>query len=101
MIDEAPVFVIVSVWDTLFPSSTLPKPRLVGLAPRAPAGAPVPDNGMVSVGFDALDVTVTFPLAAPVAVGLNATLKVALCPAVSVTGTETPLTLKLVPLAAI
>jgi len=60
---------------------------------------PVPDNGTASVGFDAFEVIVTFPLTAPADVGLNETLKVALRPAASVTGVAIPLKLNPVPLA--
>jgi hypothetical protein len=78
----------------------LPKLRLVGFDPSAPPARPVPDRGIVSVGFDPFDVTVTFPLALPADAGVNFTLKVATCPGVRVTGGEMPLALKPVPLAA-
>ena len=78
---------------------TLPKARLVGFDPSAPAATPVPVNGMSSVGFDAVEVIVISPLTAPAAVGVNSTLKLALCPAASVTGVPIPLTLKPGPLA--
>jgi hypothetical protein len=94
-----PVFVTVSDKVLLFPTCTLPKPRLVGFDPSAPAAVPVPDNGIVSVGFDPFEVMVTLPLAAPVDVGEKATLKVALWPVASVTGTVIPLRLNPVPLA--
>jgi len=79
---------------------TLPKLRLAGLAPSVPGVTPVPDNGMVSVGFDALDVMVALPMALPADDGANETLKVALCPAVSVTGVVIPLKLNPEPLTA-
>ena len=82
----------------MLPTVTLPKLRLVGFDPRVPAVTPVPDNASVSVGLDALDVMVTAPLAAPAPDGANFTLKVALCPAVSVTGAVMPLRLNPVPL---
>ena len=94
------MFVTVSESVCLFDTCTLPKLRLVGLELSAPGANPVPDNGMVNVGFEAFDVIVTLPLAAPADVGLNATLKVALWPAVSVTGVAIPLKLNPVPLAA-
>lgn len=97
-----PVFVTVSDKLDVVDTATLPKLRLVGFDPSAPADAvPVPESEIVSVGFEALDVTVTLPLAAPADVGLNETLKVVLWPAVKVIGVEAPLTLNPVPLAAI
>jgi hypothetical protein len=77
---------------------TLPKLRLVGFDPTAPSAIPVPDNGTVRVGFEAFDVTVRLPLALPADCGVKTTVKVALCPAVSVTGVVIPLRLYPVPL---
>ena len=82
----------------MFPTLMLPKLRLVGFDPSAPGVTAVPDNGMVRVGFEAFYVTVKLPLALPADCGANATVKVALCPAVSVTGAVIPLRLKPVPL---
>ena len=96
-----PVLVTVSESDLLLPTVTPPKLRLAGLAPSAPGVTPVPDRGMVSVGLEALDVMVTLPLALPADDGANETVKVELCPAVSVTGVVMPLTLNPDPLAAI
>jgi hypothetical protein len=76
----------------------LPKLRLLGLDPRAPGATPVPDNGMVRVGLEASEVIVIVPLTLPAAAGVNVALKVALCPAVSVTGAVIPLRLNPVPL---
>ena len=90
--------VTVSDKDCLFPTVTLLKLRLVGLAPNVPGATPVPDNGIVSVGFEALDVMVRLPLALPGDDGAKETLKVALCPAVSVTGVVIPLKLNPEPL---
>ena len=94
------MLVTVSDKDCLFPTVTVPKLRLVGLAPRVPGVTPVPDNGMVRVGFEALDVMVRLPLAPPADDGVNETLKVALCPAVRVTGAVIPLKLNPEPLIA-
>ena len=66
---------------------------LLGLAPRPPGEVPVPDRGMVRVGFEALDVMVTLPLLLPAEDGLNKTVKFALCPAARVRGAVIPLTL--------
>lgn len=76
---------------------TLPKLSEPGFDPNVPGVVPVPDKGIVRVGFDALEVTVMLPAAAPLAVGVNATLKVALCPALSVTGAVIPLIVNPVP----
>ncbi len=81
---------MVSERDCLFPTVTLPKLRLVGLAPSVPGVTPLPDKGIVRLGFDALDVRVRLPLELPDDDGVNDTLKVALCPAVSVTGVVIP-----------
>ncbi len=94
------MLVTVSDRDLLFPTVTLPKLRLVGLAPSVPGVTPLPDKGMVRLGFDALDVRVRLPLALPPDDGVNETLKVALCPAVSVTGVVMPLKLNPEPLIA-
>jgi len=95
-----PVLVTVSERDLLLPTVTLPKLRLAGLAPSVPGATPVPDRGMVNVGFEALDVRVRFPLAPPADDGVNETVKVALWPAVKVTGVVIPLKLNPEPLTA-
>ena len=94
------MFVTVSDRDCLFPMVTLPKLRDVGSAPSVPGATPVPDRGMVRVGFEALEVIVRFPLALPADDGANETLKVALCPAVRVTGVVIPLKLNPDPVIA-
>jgi hypothetical protein len=95
---EPPVLVTVSDRDLLLPTLTLLKPRLVGFDPNAPGATPVPDSGMVTVGLDAFEVIVTLPLRLPVDAGVSVTVKVAVWPAVSVTGAAIPLRLKPVPL---
>src|SRR5215469_7109006 len=97
---DPPVLVTVSDRDLLLPRVMLPKLRLVGFGPSAPAVTPVPVRGMVRVGLEALEVTVTVPVALPAAVGVNVTLKVALWPAASVAGAVMPLMVKPVPLIA-
>jgi hypothetical protein len=98
----APLAVRLPDAEPLDPVTTLPRPRVVGFTESCPfaTAVPDPDNAIVRVGFDAFEVIVTLPLAFPPDDGLNDTLKVALCPAVSVTGVEIPLTLKTVPLTA-
>lgn len=82
----------------MLPTVTLPKLRLVGFEPSAAGVTPVPDNGMVRVGFGAVEVTVRLPLTLPPEVGVNVALKLALCPAVSVSGVVIPLSVNPVPL---
>ena len=50
--------------------------------------------------MEAFELIVTVPLALPAEVGANVTLKLALCPAVSVTGAVIPLKVNPVPLTA-
>ena len=95
---EPPVLVTVSDRDCLLPTITLPKLRLAGFDPSAPGVTPVPDNGMVRVGLEPLEVIVTLPVTLAADVGVNVTLKLALCPAVSVTGAVIPLSANPVPL---
>src|SRR5206468_1493375 len=90
---EPRVLVTVSARDLLLPTVTLPKLTLLGFAPRAPSASPVPANEMVRVGFDALEMTVTLPVALVADAGVNVTVKVALCPAVRVKGVVIPLRL--------
>src|SRR5579863_8894267 len=87
---DPPVFVTVSERVCLLPTCTVPKFMLVGLEVSVPAAAPVPESEMFSVGFDAVEVMVIVPLVAPATVGENDELKVALCPAVKVTGAVIP-----------
>ena len=83
----------------LVPTTTLPRPRVVGETVSCPAAAvPVPDTGIVSVGLDAVEVIVTLPLTLPADAGVNVTVKVALWPAVSVSGAVIPFRLYPVPL---
>jgi hypothetical protein len=94
---EPPVLVTVSDKVFLTATCTLPKLRLVGFEPSAPAATPVPDKGIARLEFDAFDVIVTAPLTAPAAAGINDTLKVALWPPVSVTGAVMPVMLNPAP----
>jgi hypothetical protein len=78
---------------------TVPKFIEAGLAAIAPGATPVPDTAIEVVGVGAFEVTVTLPLALPVAVGANLTVKLADLPAFSVTGRVKPVTLNPLPLA--
>lgn len=85
----------------MLPTVTLPKLRLVGFDPSVPGVTPAADKGMVRVGFDAVEVTVRLPLALPADCGVKVTVKVVLCPGVSVTGAVIPARLNPVPLTPI
>jgi hypothetical protein len=60
----------------------------------------VPLKGIDKLGLDAFEVTVTVPGNVPADVGAKVTVKVVLCPAVSVTGGVIPEMLNPVPDAA-
>ena len=98
---DPPVFVTVSERVLLVPTWMLPKARLVGFDPRVPAARPVPDIGIVKVGFDPVEEIVMLPLTVPVAGGWNETLNVALWPPASVTGAVIPLMLNPAPPAIV
>jgi len=72
----------------------------VEFAVRVPCVTPVPESGMLKLESEPLEVKLTLPLAAPLAVGLKSTVKDVLWPAVNVTGRVSPLKLNPVPLAA-
>lgn len=95
----APVAVRLPDAVPLVPTTTLPRPRVVGVTVSCPGAAvPVPDSGIVSVGLDAFEAMVTLPLALAAVCGANVTVKLALCPAVNVTGAVIPVKLNPVPL---
>ena len=77
----------------------MPNERLAGLADSVPGVTPVPDSGILRLGFAPLDVTLMLPLVAPAVVGANITVNDALCPAVNVSGRVRPLKLNPAPLA--
>ena len=78
----------------------LPNARLEEFGFKAPCVTPVPESGMLKLGFEPLDVMLTLPLAAPLAVGEKSTVKDVPWPAISVTGGARPLRLNPLPLAA-
>jgi len=69
----------------------LPNARLVGFAVSAPCVTPVPESGMLKVESEPLEVILRLPLAAPLAVGENRTVKDVLWPAAKVKGVVRPL----------
>ncbi len=96
---DPPVLVTVSDKFVLLPTWTLPNARLVGFAVSAPGVTPVPESGMLKLGFEPLEVMLALPLAAPFVVGAKSTVNEVLWPAVSVNGKDKPLRLNPVPLA--
>lgn len=60
---------------------------------------PIPVSGMLKLGSEALEVRLTLPVAAPLAVGEKSTVNDVLCPADNVKGNARPLKLNPRPLA--
>jgi len=60
-----PVLVMVDDSELEFPTVTLPKLRLEGVAVRRPSGIAVPERGKAREGLDALEETVTRPVRLP------------------------------------
>ena len=77
-ITVAPEAVSWAVCCAEFPTTTLPKFKLVGFTASCPDGVPVPDNGIFSVGLEPSDVMAILPLSVPVEVGVNTALNVML-----------------------
>jgi len=92
-----PVPVLVSVTDIseLLPTAKLPKLSAAGFAVRCGC-VPTPTRLTVRVGFDALLMIVTAPVALPAAAGANVAVKVVVWPAFRVKGAS-PLMLKPAP----
>jgi hypothetical protein len=95
---EPPVFVTFSDSVPWLPTCTLPKLRVVGLDPRAPAESPVPLRAVVRFELEALDVMVTVPVELPTDCGANVRVKVVLSEAFSVNGAVIPLISNAAPL---
>jgi len=69
------------------------------LAVSVPCVTPVPESGMLKLGFEPVEVMPTLPLATPFAVGEKSTVNDVLWPAVNVNGKDKPLKLNPPPLA--
>ena len=93
-----PVLVTATETVLLVFTVTLPKLALLGFAVREPAVSPVPESARLNGETVASDTIASVPLAAPAAVGAKLTLKLTLWLAVSVAGTDNPLTEKPAPL---
>lgn len=93
IVTSAPLAVRVPVLLPLFPTITLPKPRVVGFTVSCPTAmaAPVPESGIVTGVLSPLYAIEILPLAVPDVDGEKETLRFALCPAVSVMGAVIPL----------
>ena len=99
----APEAVSCPVAVPLVPTTIFPETATVsGLAVSVPAALEMamPVSGIDKLGFEAFEVTVAVPVNVPADVGANVTENVVLCPAVNVTGSVIPETLKPVPDAA-
>ena len=84
-VTPAPLAVRLPVAVPLLPLTTLPTASVEGEILSCPVVAvPIPDNETANVAFEALEETVTVPLALPDAVGENITLNGALWPAANV-----------------
>ena len=82
----------------LLPNVTLPKFKLDGVTANCPVCVPVPERGIIRLGFDASEVMVKFPLTLPADCGVKTTLKEVFPPAGIVSGKFSPVTLNPVPL---
>ena len=93
-----PVLDRVTVWGLLvLPTVTFPKLKLDGLAASSKLPAPVPESETVAGELVALLTTERLPVALPATDGAKVTVKVALWPAATARGRESPLMLKPVP----
>lgn len=97
---EFPVFFTATSSGIDPPRISLPKFKLVVASEMVRVAlAPVPLNAIVYVGLVvALLLIVTLPVTLPEAVGPNATVKLEVCAAASVSGNDIPLNLNPVPL---
>jgi hypothetical protein len=95
----APVALSDPVWVPLVPTVTLPTPIVLGLTLSCPCVDPVaePLREMVRFVLEAFEAIATLPVKLPADCGANVTVKVVLCPGVSVTGALNPEMLKPVP----
>jgi len=81
-----PVLVSVTLCDCVLPTVTLPKASLPGFAASCPSVMPVPDKEMSVIALDASLPIAAVALKVPAALGVNARVRDALCPAAMVTG---------------
>jgi hypothetical protein len=96
---DPPELVSVSEAVWFLPVCTLPKLTVDGLAVSAPGVVPLPESAIAREAFDALLLTLTPPVTAPLVCGANAIVKLVLCPAARVSGKVIPLTVNPEPVA--
>jgi len=94
-----PVFFSTSLCDSEFPTCSLVKLILGGVALRPPGETAVPESGMVRVGLGAFDVTVALPVGEPADCGAKVIVNVVLWPAAKVRGNELLFTVNPAPVA--
>jgi hypothetical protein len=94
MVTFDPVAVRVAVTLLLEPTARLPKFKVLALEVNCPAGTPVPERAIAKAAVDAFETTAIVPVMLPLAFGVQRTLKVTLCPCLSLTGKLKPLTPK-------
>jgi hypothetical protein len=87
---DDPVFVRLTVCDSLVPMVTLLKSSLAGFKVSWPSATPVPETENDAFGSEALLVIVMTPLKFPVVFGVKVTFSVAVCPAEIVIGRLVP-----------
>jgi hypothetical protein len=93
-----PLFLSVTCCESVLPTATVPNATLEGFDEIC-ACSPVPLNEITSDEFGAVDVTVMLPDAAPLVVGANLAVSVAVAPAPIDCPAVTPVALKPAPLA--
>ena len=81
-----PLALSIAVWLWLVPTTTLPKVIDPGATVSWPGLVPAADSDTPTFAFEALDDSVSVPLAVPDYFGANETESVRLCPAASVCG---------------
>lgn len=94
---DAPLALRLPLSDELDPTTTLPKPRVVGETDNWPVAIPVPESAILSGESDAFDTIDRFPLGAPALAGVNVAVKVTLSFGVRAMGKVNPLTEKAAP----
>jgi hypothetical protein len=98
MVTLAPVAFKFADAVPLAPTTTSPTAIVPGETPSwALVAVPVPDKAMVSVGFEAFDVSVRAPVALPETVGVKVTLMVAFVPGPRVNGAVIPVSVNALP----
>jgi hypothetical protein len=86
-----PVALRVPFKEALDPAVTLPKFNDAGATVNCPSAVSLPDSAMFRCGLKAFEFTKRVPELVPELLGANMTLKVRLCPACRLTGSNKPL----------